>query len=178
MTTILVLFERDIPLILWAAVALAVLALCAVIVERAAVGWALTRRRRLEVLYKVLLKRALDRDLGARRTLIASPSRHRLIIAALLITPLIEDRDPDRIAQTREIVEGLALVPIADRYLRSWFWWRRALALRALGLTQILAQAGLFAFNSTGRGRAADRAPPGSRRRSSRRRCPGSRRRR
>jgi HEAT repeat protein len=137
MTTILALFERSIAPILWAAVALAVLALCTVIVERAAVAWSLRRRRRLELLYRVLLKRALDGDLGARRMLIASPPRHRLIIAALLITPLIEDRDPDHIARTREIVEGLALVPIADRYLHSWLWWRRALALRALGLTQI-----------------------------------------
>jgi len=137
MTDILLNFERSIPVLSWMAVALVLSALGAVIVERATVAWSLARRRRLEVLYKVLLRRALDGDLGARRTLIASPSGHRLIIAALLITPLIEDRDPDRIARTREIVEGLALVSIADRYLRSWLWWRRALALRALGLTQI-----------------------------------------
>src|SRR5262245_42960968 len=127
MTDILLNFERSIPVLSWMAVALVLSALGAVIVERATVAWSLARRRRLEVLYEVLLRRALDGDLGARRTLIASPSGHRLIIAALLITPLIEDRDPDRIARTREIVEGLALVSIADRYLRSWLWWRRAL---------------------------------------------------
>src|SRR5690349_4280893 len=106
-------FERHMALIVWAGTILVGAALCAVVIERTTVAWARARRRRLERLYKVLLRRALEGDLGARRTLIASPARHRLIIAALLITPLIEDRDPDRISRTRAIVEGLALVPIA-----------------------------------------------------------------
>jgi len=54
----------------------------------------------------------------------------------LLIEPLIEDRDPERIARTRAIVEAMSGLHIADRYLRSRLWWRRALALRALGLLQ------------------------------------------
>ncbi len=137
MTAILDQVERVRTLISWAAIVLPVLALCAVVIERTTVAWARARRRRLELFYKVLLRQALEGDLGARRTLIASPARHRLIIAALLITPLIEDRNPDRIARTRGIVDGLALIPIADRYLHSRLWWRRALALRALGLTQI-----------------------------------------
>ena len=50
--------------------------------------------------------------------------------------PLIDDRDPERIAGTRTVVQLLSLIPLADRYLRSRCWWRRALALRALGLIQ------------------------------------------
>ena len=30
----------------------------------------------------------------------------------------------------------MSVFQLADRYLRSWMWWRRALALRALGLVQ------------------------------------------
>jgi HEAT repeat protein len=58
------------------------------------------------------------------------------MIGRLLITPLIGADDPRRIARTREIARALSMVPIADRYLRSFLWWRRALALRALGLTR------------------------------------------
>ena len=31
----------------------------------------------------------------------------------------------------------MSIIPIADRYLRSWLWWRRAVALRALGVLQL-----------------------------------------
>jgi HEAT repeat protein len=34
-------------------------------------------------------------------------------------------------------VHAMSLVPVANRFLRSRLWWRRALALRALGLLQI-----------------------------------------
>ena len=67
----------------------------------------------------------------------AAPARHRLAIARLLIEPLIDDRDPARIARTRAIVGALSFTAIADRYLRSWLWWRRAVALRALGVLQL-----------------------------------------
>ena len=53
-----------------------------------------------------------------------------------MIEPLIDDRDPERIARTRAIAEAMSVFDLADRYLRSWMWWRRALALRALGLVQ------------------------------------------
>ena len=53
-----------------------------------------------------------------------------------MIEPLIADRDPARIVKARAIVQAMSLFSIADRYLRSRLWWRRALALRALGLIQ------------------------------------------
>jgi HEAT repeat protein len=58
------------------------------------------------------------------------------MIARLLIVPLIADRDPRQIAVTREIVRSLSLERVADRLLTSSFWWRRAVALRAVGLLQ------------------------------------------
>jgi HEAT repeat protein len=57
-------------------------------------------------------------------------------IAWLLIAPLIDDRDPSRVTKTRAIAQAMSVLKIADRYLRSLMWWRRALALRALGLIQ------------------------------------------
>jgi HEAT repeat protein len=60
-----------------------------------------------------------------------------VFLAWLLIQPLIDDRDAARIERTRAISQALSLVPLADRFLRSIWWWRRALALRALGLTQV-----------------------------------------
>ena len=82
------------------------------------------------------MQRALAGDDAARAELLGSPARHRLALARLLIEPLIEDRDPERIARTRALAEAMSLFHRADRYLRSWMWWRRALALRALGLVQ------------------------------------------
>jgi HEAT repeat protein len=87
--------------------------------------------------YEPLVRDAVAGAEDARRSLVASPSRHRVIIAWLLIAPLIDDRDPARIAATRDLVRALSIVAIADRYLRSRLWWRRALGLRALGLVQI-----------------------------------------
>ncbi len=66
----------------------------------------------------------------------AAPARHRITLAWLVIEPLIEDRDPVRIAKARALVEAISLLPVADRHLRSRLWWRRARALRALGLIQ------------------------------------------
>jgi len=77
----------------------------------------------------------IDGDEAAVRALAACPSRHRITVARLLITPLIDDRDPARIARTRAIVQALALKPDAEAFLRSRLWWRRAVALRALGLS-------------------------------------------
>jgi hypothetical protein len=111
--------------------------LAAVLAGRTAFALAQLRQRRNDRRYGGLVRRALDGDEAAVRALVASPTRHRVFLAVLLITPLIEDRDPSRIARTRVIAEALSLVPVADRFLRSLWWWRRALALRALGLTQV-----------------------------------------
>ncbi|HEU4938681.1 MAG TPA: HEAT repeat domain-containing protein [Vicinamibacterales bacterium] len=129
--------ERFVVLMFRIELAVALVTMLAVVVERAGFacwwGW----RQRTDRRYGSLVRSALEGDEAATRALIASPGRHRLTLAALLILPLIDDRNPDRIARTRTIVTTLSLVPIADRFLRSRFWWRRALALRALGLTQI-----------------------------------------
>jgi len=121
----------------WFAATLALLSLTAVVIERASFAYEGTRRRRAERRYAALVQRALDGDDAARRALVASPGRHHVAIATLLITPLIDDRDPRRIARTRTLLRDMSLIPYAERLLRSHRWWRRALGLRALGLVQV-----------------------------------------
>jgi len=136
MSELLVEFERLSPLMVWMAVAAASAMAAAVIVERTAFGVQQALSLRVTERYRPLVQRALAGDDTARGELLGSPSRHRLAIARLLIEPLIDDRDPERIARTRAIAQAMSMLQIADRYLRSWLWWRRALALRALGLAQ------------------------------------------
>ena len=136
MTELLGAYARLAPLIVWAAVAMAVAMAAAVVIERAEFGIQQALDRRLLQRYRPLVQRALAGDDTARGELLDSPARHRLAQARLLIEPLIEDRDPERIARTRAMADALGVFRLADRYLRSWFWWRRALALRALGLAQ------------------------------------------
>src|SRR5204863_538181 len=81
--------------------------------------------------------RALKGDAAAVHELVASPRRHRIMLFRLLIEPLIKNRDPRLIVRTRVIVRSMLIVRTADRYLRSWRWWRRATALRALGLIRV-----------------------------------------
>src|SRR5262249_60734848 len=83
-----------------------------------------------------LLPGALAGDLHATATLAESPPRHRLRIGSLLIEPLIDERDPSRVAATRRVARAIFVVSLAEEYLRSRRWWRRALGLRALGLIQ------------------------------------------
>ena len=134
MSGLLLEFDRLAPLMVWAAVVFALTMAAAVVVERAAFGLQQALSRHVTQHYGPLVQRALEGDETARRELLASPARHRLAIAWLLIAPLIEDRDPERIANTRAIAQAMSVLTLADRYLRSRRWWRRALALRALGL--------------------------------------------
>jgi len=136
MSDLLIEFARLSPLMVWAAVVAALTMAAAVVVERAAFGVQQALSRRVTERYRPLVQRALAGDETARRELLRSPARHRLALARLLIEPLIDDRDPERIARTRAIAEAMSVFHLADRYLRSWLWWRRALALRALGLLQ------------------------------------------
>ena len=136
MSDLLVEFERLSPLMLWMAVAAAITMAAAVVLERTAFGVQQALSRRVTERYRPLVQRALAGDETARGELLDSPARHRLAIARLLIEPLIDDRDPERISRTRALAQALSGLRIADRYLRSWLWWRRALALRALGLAQ------------------------------------------
>ncbi len=136
MTRLLAEFARLAPLLVWAAVGTALTMAAAVVVERTAVGLRRALNRRLTQRYRPLIQRALEGDQAARDALLGSPARHRLLLAWLMVEPLIEDRDRERIARTRALAQALSVFQLADRYLRSWFWWRRALALRALGLVQ------------------------------------------
>ena len=115
----------------------AVILAVAVIIERIVVAALAWRDRLLEARYHGLARRALAGEEAAAAALAACPARHRLYLARLLLTPLIDDRNPARIARTRAIVQAMSIVPIADRYLGSWWWWRRAIALRALGVMQM-----------------------------------------
>jgi HEAT repeat protein len=116
--------------------ALAMGMLVMVIVERMVFAYAETFHRRFARQYQPLLARALEGDDGARRTLVEAPRRHQVALARLLITPLIDDRDPQRISRTRNLLRELPLVGLADRLLHSRHWWQRALALRTFGLIQ------------------------------------------
>ena len=136
MNQFLIEFERLSPLMVWAGVVAAFTMAAAVVVERAAFGVHRALSLRITERYSPQIQRALGGDETARRELLASPARHRLALARMLIEPLIEDRNPERIARTRTIVQAMSVIDLADRYLRSRLWWRRALALRALGLVQ------------------------------------------
>src|SRR5881628_1957030 len=100
-----------------------------VAIERAVSALLRARRRYVEERYGPLVRRVLSGDEAALAEIVAGPRRHRLTIAKLVMDPLIFDRDPVRIARTRAIVSALSIIPLADRYLRSWLWWRRAIAL-------------------------------------------------
>ena len=124
-------------LLLWVSVRLALAMTAIVVVERAVSALVRARRQSIEDRYRPLVGGALAGDDTAVGRLVAAPARHRLAMARLLVEPLIDDREPARIARTRAIVGALSFVPIADRYLRSRLWWRRAVALRALGVLQL-----------------------------------------
>jgi len=126
---------------LWAGLALA--AAMAVIVIIVRLGLIAHQRfvRRLTRRYGPLIDRALRGDAGAIDSLVRSPSHYRLELARRLIFPLVEDRRPDRIAATRDIIRAMSLVPLADRWLRSRRWWRRVPALHAFGLLQFADRA-------------------------------------
>ena len=136
MTAFLLEFARLAPLMVRAAVVTALAMAAAVIVERTWFGVQRALERRLRERYRPLVQRALAGDESARGELLASPARHRGTLGWLLIEPLIEDRDAGRIARSRALAEALAVFRITDRYVQSRLWWRRALALRALGLAQ------------------------------------------
>ena len=124
-------------LLLWLSIRL-VLAMAAIVVaERVVSALIAARRRHLQDRYRPFVHGALAGDDRAVGRLVEAPARHRLTIARLLVEPLIDDRDPARIVRTRAIVSALSFIPIANRYLRSRLWWRRAVSLRALGVLQL-----------------------------------------
>jgi HEAT repeat protein len=145
----------------WTGIILVVCMANAVIVGRLMSAFMEARLQHIEAMYQPFVARALRGDAAASKTLAASPWSHRVPIGWLLISPLIDDRDPDRIAATRDIAASLSLVTIAEQYMQSRWWWRRALALRALGLMQQRSHTddilnGLDDPNSDVRGAALD----------------------
>jgi HEAT repeat protein len=136
MTGLFLEFEYLASLIAWSAATGALTMAAAVVVERAAFGVQQARSRWITKHYRPLMRRALEGDETARRELAASPARYRIEIARLLIEPLIEHRDPGRIAVVRVIAQDMSILQLADRYLRSRLWWRRARALQVFGLIQ------------------------------------------
>jgi HEAT repeat protein len=128
--------ERVLIWLLWVGIALASAMSLIVMVVRVAMTAFKARLRRLERRYRSVINRALRGDGEAIRLLVRSPARDQLHLARLIINPLIEDRDPERIAATREIAQAMSLVPLGDQYMGSRWWWRRAVALRGLGLIQ------------------------------------------
>lgn len=122
---------------IWAGAALTVLLALLLLAQRPVLAFHVARRRQLAHRYQQPIARALSGDPVATGVLVSSPQRHRLFLAELLITPLIDDRDRRRIDATRALVRALSLLPLADRYLRSRWWWRRAIAVRAVGLLQM-----------------------------------------
>jgi len=129
-------FESYALLLVGVALAFAVAMILAVVIERFVVAGHEAWLRRTTRHYTPLVRLALAGDPGARGALRRSPSWHRLTIARMILIPLIADRDPARIADARELIDVLPLMPFADRLLRSPWWWRRAMALRALGAMQ------------------------------------------
>jgi HEAT repeat protein len=93
--------------------------------------------RWVERRYGPVLARALEGDEAALTRLERMPRRYRLTLARTLVLPLIADRDPRRVAAVRRAVRAMALGPYCRGLLGSPFWWRRALALRAVGLLQL-----------------------------------------
>lgn len=116
--------ERIVKWMLWAGIALACATTLTVIAGRIALAVQDAYLARLQHRYRGLIDRALKGDRHAIDAIARCPSRDRVALVRLLIMPLISDRDPERIAATREIALAMQLTPIADRLLRSRWWWR------------------------------------------------------
>ena len=130
---------------LWAVgagAAIAAAMAAAVIVQRLALSADEARARYVKKHYGPLIDRALSRNAAALDALVHSPPRYRRALARLLLFPLVDDRRPHRIAATRTIVRALSLIDVADRWLRSRWWWRRVVALQVFGLIQFGDRAG------------------------------------
>jgi HEAT repeat protein len=136
MTRLIGAVESGVVTLVWIAVAIAATMMLALIVERIAMAAHDSWLRRVADRYGPLARRALGGDEEATRALSQIPSRYRITVARLVIAPLVGHRDPARIAAARRVVRAMSIVEIADRFLRSPWWWRRVLALRALGLIQ------------------------------------------
>jgi HEAT repeat protein len=134
--------ERTALWAVWLGVGIAAMMAVAVITQRLALSADERRVRRLKQQYGPLIDRSLAGDAAALDALVRSPPRYRLGLARLLLLPLVDDRRPDRIAATRTIARAMSLIAVADRWLESRWWWRRSVALQALGLLQYRDRSG------------------------------------
>ena len=137
MPSLVLLFESAAETLVVASGGLALAVALAVVFARAALAWRDARRIRLERMYQPLLTKALDGDDAALRRLAASPRRHRLLLAELLLFPMHDRRDRTLVDRARAILGGMGPPALIDRYMESWWWWRRAMALRAAGFLQL-----------------------------------------
>ena len=129
-------FEGAVLVLVWIGASIALSMVLVLIAQRVAVAACEAWTRRVIDRYEPLFRPALDGDAAAMRALARMPARHRITVARQLISPLITDRDPARIAGIGRVVRAMSIVELADGFLRSRWWWRRVLALRALGLIQ------------------------------------------
>jgi HEAT repeat protein len=136
-TGFVAVFDRAAYALLWVAAAVAAAMLLAVVVQRIVLAGHAAWAGRVTRKYAAVLARALAGDAVALRALEQSPSRHRITIAMMMVQPLVEDREPAKVAAARAAFEALQLVPVALRLLRSRFWWRRSLGIRAIGGFQV-----------------------------------------
>jgi HEAT repeat protein len=136
MTSIVREFERIVVGIAWTGVGIAALMVAAVLVQRVVIAVRDARIRHVARVYGPLIEPALAGDEPAVRAMVNSPRRYRMMISRLLLTPLVADRSPERIAATRRVLQAMSLGPLANRYLASRLWWRRTMALLYLGLVQ------------------------------------------
>jgi hypothetical protein len=109
----------------------------AVAIERTVFAYLVRRTRYVEDRYRSVVSRVVAGDATVRPVLALVPARYRLDLASMLVVPLIDDRDPIRIARTRAAVDAMALGANADRHVRSWWSGRRAIAVRVFGLLQM-----------------------------------------
>lgn len=137
MNNVLAAFELWTLILAGAASTVAVLMILALVIERIGLSINDAWTDRVTRHYTPIIDRALAGDPDALRALTDAPGRHRVTIVRLAVLPLIDDRNPARIAAVRGIVDAMNMIPFADRMLRSRWWWRRAIALRALGLLQV-----------------------------------------
>jgi HEAT repeat protein len=129
-------FEHLALQLLWIGLGLAGMLASAVVVGRIALTRRASNLRRVRNRYEPLVDRALTGDPSAIRSLVDSPPRYRVEILRLLMTPVFSDRDPGRITAARSVARAMSMEDLVASYLRSRLWWRRALALRGVGLVQ------------------------------------------
>ena len=133
-------FEQGALVLVGVATTIAAAMTLGLVIERIGLAIHDGRIDRLNRYYRPFVQRALAGDPQALEVLAASPARHHVTIARLLLLPLVEGRRPTDITAARKIIQAMNLIPFATRLLRSPWWWRRAVGVRSLGLLQVTDQ--------------------------------------